>query len=61
MITFDSQKMSGDEGGGNPQLIWGEGDWNVRAGHAGGVNGEQLQERQGWLQLGFRSLIVKDN
>lgn len=48
MITFDSQKMSGDETRGKKtQLIWGEEDWNVQARHAAGVNGEEHQERQG--------------
>lgn len=47
MITFDSQKMSEDEKRKKTQLIWGEEDWNVWARHAAGVNGEELQERQG--------------
>lgn len=34
-------------GGKKTQLIWGEEDWNVRARHAAGVNGEEHQERQG--------------
>lgn len=51
MMTFDSQKMSGDEIGAEncerSQLILGEEDWNERLRQAEGMNGEGLRERQG--------------